>query len=243
MENQEKLEQLKNLKERLKSAKTPEQKKVIRRRIVQLDEDQMIAKTLGIKSDMTGGIETHKYSDGAIISGKEHIKKSSYDEGGNIIGNGSYTYHAFFKNKKIEVKADTQYEAQKKAAEYFKTKKSWEISILLVKKGDEDVSIFNTGAMYDKGGKVKDIEFKHSNLIFYGFKRDLNGNSIVKIGFPNHVAFTIQTNADLPFTHSNRTSNISELNQEKINKIEKEIVKYITIYGSTNQKGKLKIYK
>lgn len=41
------------------------------------------------------------------------------------------TYIAFFKNKKIEVKADTSYQAQTLAAKQLKVKKQYEITVVL----------------------------------------------------------------------------------------------------------------
>ena len=41
------------------------------------------------------------------------------------------TYHAFYKGKKIELEAASQYEAQVKAAGIFKAKKSWDVAVIL----------------------------------------------------------------------------------------------------------------
>lgn len=41
-------------------------------------------------------------------------------------------YKAFYKNKSIEVQADTQYAAQLKAAALFKAKKSWQVNVSLL---------------------------------------------------------------------------------------------------------------
>ncbi len=40
-------------------------------------------------------------------------------------------YKAFWRGKSIEVYADTSFAAQKKAAEQFKAKKSYEVSVVL----------------------------------------------------------------------------------------------------------------
>ncbi len=47
------------------------------------------------------------------------------------------TYHAFYKGKKIELKADTSLKAQTEAAKQFKAKKSYDVSIVLVALSDE----------------------------------------------------------------------------------------------------------
>jgi hypothetical protein len=46
-------------------------------------------------------------------------------------------YVAFYKGKKTEVWAKTSFEAQKKAAEFFKAKKSYEVTVMLAEKSDK----------------------------------------------------------------------------------------------------------
>ena len=43
-------------------------------------------------------------------------------------------YVCFFKGKRIEVYANTSYEAQKKAAEIFRAKKSYEVTVIIAEK-------------------------------------------------------------------------------------------------------------
>jgi predicted glycosyltransferase involved in capsule biosynthesis len=50
------------------------------------------------------------------------------------------TYHAFHKTRKLELQAETSYQAQQKAAAHFKAKKSHEVSVVLVAKGDAPVT-------------------------------------------------------------------------------------------------------
>jgi hypothetical protein len=93
---------------------------------------------------------------------------------------------------------------------------------------------------------VKTIKFKNSNLYLNGFGMDTNGNSIVKLGFPNARGFSIQTNGVLP--HTNRMSDknwkkgLQEITYKDLALIEKECVNYIKSYGSILQKKKLKTY-
>lgn len=47
------------------------------------------------------------------------------------------TYHAFYRGKKLELKAETTYKAQQEAVKLFKAKKAFEITIMLVAKGEE----------------------------------------------------------------------------------------------------------
>lgn len=49
------------------------------------------------------------------------------------------TYHAFYKGKKIELTADSSYDAQKKAAAQFKAKHDYDVTVMLVGKDDEPV--------------------------------------------------------------------------------------------------------
>jgi hypothetical protein len=49
-------------------------------------------------------------------------------------------YIALYKNKRIELEAETAYAAQQKAAEIFKTKKGWEIAIVLAEVNGETVT-------------------------------------------------------------------------------------------------------
>ena len=92
------------------------------------------------------------------------------------------------------------------------------------------------------GGKIKEISFENSNLYLYGFGKDSNGNTIVKVGFPNQRAFSIQTNGVLNFTHDKRGYKLSELDSDDISRIESEVVEYVKNAGSKEQKSKLKTY-
>lgn len=49
-------------------------------------------------------------------------------------------YVCFYRNKRTEVSADTSYEAQKKAATFFKAKKSYEVTVVLAEKSGEQVT-------------------------------------------------------------------------------------------------------
>ncbi len=50
------------------------------------------------------------------------------------------TYHAFFHGKQIEVEAETSYDAQKKAVEIFKAKKSYQVTVVVVAVDGKQVS-------------------------------------------------------------------------------------------------------
>ncbi len=49
-------------------------------------------------------------------------------------------YKAFYSGKTCEVYAETSFAAQKKAAEQFKAKKSYEVTVILCEKAGEQVT-------------------------------------------------------------------------------------------------------
>jgi len=54
-------------------------------------------------------------------------------------------YIAFYKGRQIEVMADTSYQAQQKAAQQFKARKSYEVTVVLAEKNGQQV--VHDGAM------------------------------------------------------------------------------------------------
>jgi hypothetical protein len=55
-------------------------------------------------------------------------------------------YIAFYRGKQIEVHATSSYEAQQKAAAIFKTRKSYEVTVMLAEKDGQQV-IHSTGGL------------------------------------------------------------------------------------------------
>lgn len=53
---------------------------------------------------------------------------------------GKNGYVAFYKDKRLELHADTKYEAQQKAAAHFKTKKSWDVAVELAETDGNQVT-------------------------------------------------------------------------------------------------------
>ena len=49
------------------------------------------------------------------------------------------TYKAFYRGRTIEVTAETSYKAQLKAAEQFKARKSFEVTVILLAVGNREV--------------------------------------------------------------------------------------------------------
>jgi hypothetical protein len=85
-------------------------------------------------------------------------------------------------------------------------------------------------------------QFPNCNLILYGKDKDVNGNSTVKVGFPNDRAFSIQTNGTLPETQWTLQRAVKEVSDEELEVIGNEVADYVKKYGSKAQKTKLKIY-
>lgn len=95
---------------------------------------------------------------------------------------------------------------------------------------------------YAGGGE---IEFQHSNLRIVGTGIDKNGNRVVKVSFPNQRPFSIQTNGNLPKTHSllkDYDKKNTNFYKGEIESMEDEILDYIEKYGSENQKKSVRVY-
>lgn len=84
-----------------------------------------------------------------------HIEHTVMADGG-AVGTGKNGYIAFYKGKKMEVKADTSYEAQKTAAAAFKAKKSYDVTVVLAEKDGEQV--VHSTASFAKGGKIYKVQ-------------------------------------------------------------------------------------
>jgi hypothetical protein len=90
------------------------------------------------------------------------------------------------------------------------------------------------------------VSLPFSNLYLTGFGLDTNGNSVVRLRFPNQRGFSLQTNGVLKETHSIGKSlgkkGIEGLTAKQLKDIEKECVGFIKSYGTPLQKKKLRIY-
>lgn len=75
-----------------------------------------------------------------------------FAEGGGVDAVGKNTYKAFWRGKETEVSADTSYQAQLNAAKFFKAKKSYEVTVMLLTlDGKEYV---HSTSSFAKGGGV-----------------------------------------------------------------------------------------
>ena len=54
-------------------------------------------------------------------------------------------YIALYRNKRLEVYAETSYAAQKEAAKQFKAKRDWEVTVYLAEKDGEPVTHATAG--------------------------------------------------------------------------------------------------
>jgi len=54
------------------------------------------------------------------------------------------TYKAFYKGRQTEISAMTSFQAQKLAAAYFSARKTHEVTVVLIAKGDEPVLVPTT---------------------------------------------------------------------------------------------------
>jgi len=51
------------------------------------------------------------------------------------------TYLAYYKNRKVEVREESPYLAQRQAALHFKARRPWEVAVVLVAVGDRPVHL------------------------------------------------------------------------------------------------------
>lgn len=118
-----------------------------------------------------------------------------------------------------------------------------DINLLLDQKENQKFDV--GGPVSNRFDKVDEISFPNSNLYFYGFGRDINGNSTIKISIGANKRFSIQINSPefYKYTYDKRGYKLKELTNEDIIGIEKEVTNYLKEFGSKEQKSKLKIYK
>lgn len=86
------------------------------------------------------------------------------------------------------------------------------------------------------------LEQPHSNLYIKGWGVDPKGNQRIIVGLPNDKGVSIQTNGNLPETHT-IIRGAKRLTSDEISTIGQEITDYVAQYGPASLKSKLKIYK
>ncbi len=77
----------------------------------------------------------------------------------------------------------------------------------------------------------------NTNLHFMGFRKDRNGNAVVKLRIEGHKGFSIQTNGNMPTVHSNsiRVKKYAELTKDDLLLISNEVVRHIRQFGTDRQ--------
>jgi len=85
----------------------------------------------------------------------------------------------------------------------------------------------------------KKIDLPDTLYALVGFGKDTNGNAVVKIhnGKTNKV-FSIQTNGNLPKTHSMRGTDIKRLSDKELKTIAKEVKDYVKEFGSPKMESR-----
>lgn len=84
---------------------------------------------------------------------------------------------------------------------------------------------------------MKKIELPDCLYSFAGFSKDSNGNSIAKfINETTGKGFSIQTNQNLPKTHSMRSEDLKDLTDKDLEVIKKELLSYVKDNGTSAMK-------
>jgi hypothetical protein len=96
---------------------------------------------------------------------KETFADGGYMADGGEIGSGKNGYVAFYKGKKVDVKADSMYGAQKTAAKYFNAKKEYDVNVVLA---EVDGKQYLQSTAFAKGGYMaKDENYEYVNTFNY----------------------------------------------------------------------------
>lgn len=111
---------------------------------------------------------------------------------------------------------------------------------IMMKRGMNHQSPFKS--KLKASGKGREVNLPKTNLYLKGFDMDKNGNSIIKLSYPNSRGFSIQTNQNMPKTHSIKSKGIENLTETDLKTIKKEAIDYITNFGTENQKRGLRAY-
>lgn len=108
----------------------------------------------GHKSQYARGLAYKWIKERILIAEKAiEILQSRYADGGEAEKEGKNGYIAFYKDKQMEVYADTSLQARNKASKLFKAKKDWEVTVVLSEiEGKQVVH----DATFETGGEVQD---------------------------------------------------------------------------------------
>jgi uncharacterized membrane protein len=89
------------------------------------------------------------------------------------------------------------------------------------------------------GKRKKNYELPNTNVIFTGLGVNSNGIKVAKFRFINGQSFTIETNDNIRPLHRAKMSEVSE---NDLPEIKKEVVRYIKTFGNKNLQSKLRTY-
>jgi hypothetical protein len=108
---------------------------------IQCDDDS--EDTFSVKDIVVDGLSGEEREETEVLPLKEDT--------------GMNGYIAFYKGKRYELYANSKYEAQKKAAEFFKAKKSYEVNVELAEVNEKDITHIATEAVIpEKTNKLAD---------------------------------------------------------------------------------------
>jgi hypothetical protein len=132
---------------------------------------------------------------------KSQLEKTVFADGG-AIGSGKNGYVAFYKGKRIEVYANTMYEAQKTASQHFKARKDYDVNVVLAEVDGKpyinstmfadggsftpnvsDGTAFMDNAYFAKGGTLKKYidhaDIKYVALMIKGSRTIVKGSDVL----------------------------------------------------------------
>lgn len=72
-----------------------------------------------------------------------------------VIGEGPHGYIAFYKDRKVGVKAKSSYDAQMTAAKYFKARKSWDVTVMIAEEDGSPVTHSTSHLAYEITASTK----------------------------------------------------------------------------------------
>ena len=107
-------------------------------------------------------IKLKKKDMGGIYNTVQDAKKqqAKFAKGG-MSEKGKNGYIAFYKGKKMEVYADSSFQAREKAAKSFKARKSYDVNVVLAEKDGKQVTHYGSFAKGGKISKAWDKMYKH----------------------------------------------------------------------------------
>ena len=88
-----------------------------------------------------------------------------------------------------------------------------------------------------------DIELPSTNMSVVGVGKDRNGNSVIRVSFPNQRAFSVQVYGDMFNDAWKDLFHTRDLSHDNLIKLQSELISYIQNYGSDKQNASLRVYR